>query len=430
VPRLPAATPTPAALLGWLSFMLLGWSSMLVPSLIRSVRETFGQSDAGIGVYYLVFAVAYTAGSLGGGVLTERVGRRAVLTASGALLGAGVLGLGLAPSWSLFLPAGLVVGLGLGGIDGGVNGLFLDLFRTARGRALNLLHLFFSLGALSAPLAVGALVSAGVAWQAVVVASGLAALPVAVLFAVVRMPDGRHHGQARVDADPAAGIDGSARLTSKGEAVRFSWIPAGLRPTPGRLPIPLLLLGVAIASYVAAEVGVSNWLVRFLEPAPLPVATTALSLLWGGMTLGRLVAVRFADRFDHLHVAVASAVAMAVALAGAILVPSLPLSIALFAIAGFASGPVYPMIIALGGDRYPARSAAVSGFLSGTAITGSIVYPPIMGFMSVSVGLTVAMLGNVLLALATAWALLVVGRGRAAARRRRIVSLQEPPPAS
>jgi fucose permease len=101
---------------------------------------------------------------------------------------------------------------------------------------------------------------------------------------------------------------------------------------------------------------------------------------------------------------------MSIALIGAILIPSSTVSIALFALAGFATGPVYPMIMAVGGDRYPERSAAVSGLLSGAAVTGSIIYPPIMGFLSVTVGLTVAMLGTVVLGLACAGALVLVGR--------------------
>ena len=73
------------------------------------------------------------------------------------------------------------------------------------------------------------------------------------------------------------------------------------------------------------------------------------------------------------------------------------------------------MIIAIGGERYRDRSAAVSGFLGGTAVTGSIIYPPVMGLLSVTVGLTVAMLGNAVLAVACAGALVLAGRS---ARRR------------
>ena len=119
---------------------------------------------------------------------------------------------------------------------------------------------------------------------------------------------------------------------------------------------------------------------------------------------------RFADRFDHVLFAATSSAAMSVALVGAILVPSLPASIALFALAGVATGPVFPMIIVIGGDRYPDRTSAVSGLLTGSAVVGSIIYPPVMGFLSVTVGLTVAMLGAALLGFAAAGSLLLVGR--------------------
>lgn len=376
-----------AGVLGCVAFLLIGWSSLLVPSLIRSIRETFGQTDAGIGLYYFVYAVAYAVGSFGGGLAVERLGRRVVLSIAAALLALGLLGLGSAPAWVVFLLAGVPVGLGAGAIDGGGNGLFLDLFRSGRGRALNALHVFFSLGALGAPFVVGVLVSAGVPWPSVLVATAVAAVPVAVLFAVVPMPAGRR-GAHR-------GPDGAGASADR---------PAG------RLAVPLLLLAFAIGCYVASEAGVSSWLVRFLDRAPIEVATGALSLLWGGLTVGRLVGARLADRFDHLRFTVVCTAAMSASLLAAIVVPSLPLSIALFALSGFASGPIFPMIMALAGERYQDRSAAVSGFLAGCAVAGSVVYPPIMGFLSVSVGLTVAMLGNVALGLGCLAALVLVGR--------------------
>jgi fucose permease len=279
-------------------------------------------------------------------------------------------------------------GLGGGAIDGGGNGLILDLYRSGRGRALNLLHLFFSVGALSAPVVTGRLVEGGVPWETVLIGSGIAALVIAALFAVVPMPHGR---RARTGA--AVPADEGGRT-------------AGLASLGG----PLILLAIAISCYVAAEVGVSNWLVRFLEPAPLSTATLALSLFWAGLALGRLVAARLADRFDHVAFAMTAAGATAVVLVAAIMVPSLPVSIALFGLTGFVTGPIFPMIIAIGGDRYPERSAAVSGTLTGAAVIGSIIYPPVMGFLSVTVGLTVAMLGSAVLCLAAVGALALVGR--------------------
>ena len=394
----PVARRLPAGVVGCITLLMIGWTGLLIPSLIRSVKISFEVDDAGIGLVYLGYAVAYAIGSFGGGPLTERFGRPLVLGGAALLHGVGIASLGLAPSWTLFLVAAIPAGFGAGCLDGGSNGLVLDLYREGRGRAMNLLHLFFSLGALSAPLIVGLAVESGVPWQTVMLASGLALGPLAVAYVVVPMPSGRRR------RDPtAAAAEAAVPMTT-----------ADRRPL---LAGPLLLLGLAIAAYVAAEVGVSNWLVRFLEPAPLTTATLALSMYWAGIAVGRLVSSVIADRFDHLRFTAISAVAMAVTIGGAVLVPSLPVSILLFLLAGIASGPIFPMIVALGGERYPERSAAVGGSLTGMAVFGSTLYPPAIGFLSVTVGLTAAMFGNAVLALASAAALVAFGRVAAGRRQ-------------
>jgi fucose permease len=289
------------------------------------------------------------------------------------------------PTWGLFLAVAIPFGFGSGAIDGGMNGLVLDLYPESRGRALNLLHLFFSLGALASPLVVGRLVEAGAAWQMIILGTSLAAIPIAVLLAVVPLPSGRH-------AHP----DGASR-------VRVG------------LSLPMIALAVAIACYVASEVGVSNWLVRFLETASIGLATSALALFWACLALGRIVSAVLGDRFDHARFAATASLVAAIALVAAVLVPSLPASIALFGVVGFAFGPIYPLIMAVAGDLYPARSAAVSGFLSGSAVIGAILYPPLMGFISVEAGLSVAMIGAAILALACAAVLFAVGRRSARA---------------
>jgi fucose permease len=377
--------PRAAGVLACAGLLLIGWAGLLVPSLIREIERDFVQTDAGLGIFYLINAVAYATGSFGGGMLTERFGRRRVLMLATALLGLGVAMLGIVPIWILMLIAAVPAGFGAGAIDGGVNGLVLDLFPRTRGRALNTLHLFYGIGALSSPLAVGRLVEAGVPWQALVLGTAVVTVPIAMLWAVIRLPHGRY------------------------KAVTVE----GVR-SPGRLALrwPLIALEIAIACYVASEVGVSSWLIRFLEEAPLALATTSLSLYWAGLAVGRLVSARFSDRFDHLRLATLSVLVAGLATIAAVLVPSLEASIALFAIVGFASGPVFPLIIAIGGERHPNRSAAVSGFLTSAAVVGGVIYPPVMGFVSVSVGLPAAMMGTAILALASAGALVLAGRPR------------------
>ena len=292
------------------------------------------------------------------------------------------MGLATVPTWGLFLVAAIPFGLGGGAIDGGTNGLVLDLYPTSRGRALNLLHLFFSLGALASPLVVGRLVEAGVPWQGV----------------HPRHRGGLVAGGGPARAGPICRRAGTRDSTGPRVRVGLAW--------------PIIALAVAIACYVGSEIGVSNWLVRFLESATLGLATSALALFWGCLALGRLASARWSDRFDHARFAAIAALASAAALVAAAIVPSLPASIVLFGVVGFAFGPVYPLIMAVGGDLYPTRSAAVSGFLSGFAVIGAILYPPVMGFVSVGIGLGAAMIGAAVLVFVCGIVLLLVARTR------------------
>jgi OFA family oxalate/formate antiporter-like MFS transporter len=379
VEHLPGGDPGGVTALGYASFILVGWGALLVPSMVPAIERDFVQPDAGVGVLYLVSALLFVIGSLASGYLMERLGRGLVLPAAVFAMSAG-LGLeSVAPTWAVFVIGAGIGGLGSGAVEVGMNGLFLDRFHENRGQALSRLHLCFSLGALAAPLAVGALVGVGVTWR----------LPFAVTSAIVLAVGLRL-------ATRDLGVPHVATATLSGRA-----------PGGRRVPLPLVFLALAIASYVASESGVSSWLVRFLDAAPVGVATLALSLFWAGLAIGRLVASRVADRFAPISIATACGLAAGAALVAAVVVPWIAASIALFAVAGVVLGPIYPMIVASAGALYPARANAVSGVITAAAVTGSVVYPPVMGFISNGVGLGVGMAGAGLLALACAGALVV-----------------------
>jgi len=391
----PATTPiapAPSRDVTWtglFTFLLLGWSVLLVPSSIREVEATFGQSDGGMGLAYLLNNLLYITGTLSVGWVAGRLLRAPVLAAGPGLIALGLAIIAIAPAWGVFLAGFLVLGLGGGLIDSGVNALFMDLYEGRAAGALNRLHLFFALGALASPLAMGLAISNGVAWQAVVAGTAVVAAPVALALATRRVPP-VHAAREEADTVPAMPPGGGGRLRL--------------------LPLPLVALAVAIALYVAAEIGVSSWLVRYLDDAPVAQATLALSLFWAGLALGRLVSSLVADRVGAVRYALVWTSAAGIAILASLLAPTIPLAIACFAVAGFAAGPAYPMIVAIGGVLYPGRSSMVSGVLVSAAMVGSIVYPPLMGVLSEVVGLRAGMFGAGLAMLVSAAAILVAAR--------------------
>ena len=373
--------------IAWGSFVFLGWTSFLVPALLRQLEARFGVDDAAIGVYYFVYSASYASASLAGGLLTERLGRAVVLPGMAAVMGLGLLVTGGAPAWPVFLLAAVPLGAGGGAIDGGLNGLALAISDRARGRALNLLHLFFAAGALTSPAVVGQLVERGLPWERLFVATGVVAFVMAGLLRLTPMPGGlRLPGAKQGAADSSARGDGSA--------------------------LPLALLAVAIGCYVASEVGVSNWIVRFLAAVPVTVATTALSAFWGGLALGRLFGARYSDRFAHTSFAIVASVLMGIAVIAGVVAPTPELAVLAFAASGFAAGPIFPMIVALGGDLFPGRLAATTGTLTAAAVVGGTIYPPSIGLMSVGLGLAAGLLGAAVLSFVCGGAILFAARTR------------------
>ncbi len=377
-----------AGLVAWAAYLLVGWRALLVPSLIRLVAPAFGQDDAGMGTYYLVTALAYGIGALLGGRFIRRFGARVILPAAALLMAAGLIVQGSTDAWLVFALCGILVGIGASSADVGIQALFLDLFPHVRGRALNLLHVAYGAGALAAPVLLAVLVSVGVPWQWLMTGSGIA-----VGIAAVGMG-------LTIPANPAAVLPASDDAA----------VEAAVRTR--RLPLFLLVMAVSIACYVAAEGGISDWLVRYLAALPIAQASLALTLFWGGITVGRLVFARVGNRLDAQRSASVLAAAGGVVLAIAILVPVSAVTPLLFGVVGLAFGPIFPLMVVAAGARMPGESATVTGTLVFSAVIGAVAYPPAIGFMSEVVGLQAAMFGTALLVVAcgaAAWAARRVG---------------------
>jgi fucose permease len=83
------------------------------------------------------------------------------------------------------------------------------------------------------------------------------------------------------------------------------------------------------------------------------------------------------------------------------------------AVTGFASGPIFPVIVALGGDLFPDRLSRTTGILTGAAVVGGTLYPPLIGLLSGRFGIGFGLLGAALLSFLCAIAIVGAARRRA-----------------
>ncbi|MDQ2682889.1 MAG: MFS transporter [Chloroflexota bacterium] len=358
--------------LGYGAYGLLGWSSVLLPSLIVPIQDAFGRGDSAFGLVYFFGALLYGLGALGGGFLTERLGPRIVLTGAFVLLAASMLGGGALTIWVLFAATVSIGKAANGAIDAGFGALFLQAFAERRGSALSLLHLCYSVGALLAPLLIGIALTIGVHWR--------------VVF----------------------GVTLAASLVALAGIRRLSWTePAPDLPNvaaePGEITAaerslrPFVFLALAMGLYEAQVVGITAWIVRYLEDAGIGIATAALSAFWVGVCISRFLAPWLTARTTSTRLGLTMLTGTTILFTLALLSSWSPLTLGLLVIAGFLSGPIYPLLIAIGGDLYPHRLGRLSGGMTAAATIGALSYPPLIGVISTEWSLRAGLIGAALL---------------------------------
>ena len=374
--RISRTPPRSVTALGYAAFFMLGWSSVLVPTLVDSIETAFSRTDSGIAAVYLVGAAVYATGAVIGGLIAERVGPRAVLSGAIALLGAGLIAQAWPPVWPLFLVAIGVGKSGGGAIEEGVQGLVLQIRTDVTGGALNLLHLFFGLGSLSGPLAATFSIHAGLSWNALFAIVGAMFFTLAI--AIATMPG----------FPPAQRLEKEANRDAPDLSAE-----ASLRP--------FVWVALAMGLYEAAALGTTSWMVRFFAGSSVELGAGALSLFWAGVSLSR-IAAQWTTRLLAPHLFTITCVALMLAsILGAVLVPWPIVSVAFFGVTELVVGPIYPMMMAIGGELYPTRSARISGGLSASATIGAIIYPPLVGFAAAGAGIRIGFVGAAALGIPT-----------------------------
>ena len=368
-----------AACLGMLVFgIVLTTLGAVLPSLI----ERFGLQKEAAAALFLLLSFGILSGSLVFGPIVDRYGYKAILLAAAALIVAGIEAIALAPSLGALRIGILVIGFGGGVINGAASALVADISAEGRSASLSLLGIFFGIGAVGVPFALGML-------------SGLAPAPtiLAAVGSVVLVPF------VFIATTP---------FPRPKQAQGFP-VAAGARLL--RDPF-ILLTGIMLFLASGMEITVGGWTATFFKEE-LGVtderALVFLSLYWLGMMLARLAlgtVLRDVPPSRALASCITIGLAGSALLLGARSVPGAALGVLLLG-AGFAA--TFPVILSYVGDRYAALSGTAFSVVLVMALTGGMVLPFLTGVLGGAYGLRSSFLivPGALLVLAVLLAILV-----------------------
>lgn len=351
----PARTKSAQTALYFASFVALG---LTTASLGPTLMGLAAQTNVGLGAASLIIvarSLGYPLGSLLCGKLFDRAPGHRVLAAMLLMLALTAALVPFAPALWLLLTVSLVMGLAEGGVDVSGNTLLVWTRSGNAGYYLNVLHFFFGVGALLAPLL--AAQSYARSQDVRLAYWAIAALILPLAWWTQRVPGPTARG---------------AQTTGASLVPRHTFT----------------LIVLFFFFYAGVEFSFGAWIYTYAIAVNLGTATTAAyltSAFWGAFTLGRLLAIPLAARFRPRAI-------LCTDLAGALLCLGLllwsPSATALWGGTiglGLFLASVFPTIFAFAERRMAITGRVTSRFIVGASL-GCKVFPLLIGQLFTSAG--------------------------------------------
>lgn len=367
-----------------LGLLIFGITLTTLGAVLPGVIDQFGIEKSDAGALFLLLTAGILGGSLVFGPTVDRYGYKWLLLGAMALVATGLEGIAFAPSLWLLRTSIVLIGFGGGVINGAANALVADISAGERGANLNLLGVFFGVGAMGVPLGLALL---GGRFTHAALIAGVGALVVVSLAFIV------------VATFPAPKQPQGFPLAAAGGLVRD--------------PV-LLLMGFMLFLQSGLEITVGGWTSTFVAEELVVGGRGALfllSLYWMGMMLARVAVgyiLRRAPPFPVLYACLVIALSGAAMLLTTRSVPVAAVGVFLLG-AGFAA--MFPTVLGFIGDRYATLSGTAFSIAIVMALTGGMVLPYAAGIVGGSFGMRASFLIVPLALLLLAALLRILPRG-------------------
>ncbi|MFE5186591.1 MFS transporter [Streptomyces sp. NPDC056628] len=351
---------------------------------IPVVEERVGVSHATLGGLLVLLGLGAFAGMQVAGPLTDRLGARVVVPATGVLCGAALVLPALANDpWTL-AGALLVFGFCNGGLDVSMNAHAVHVEKAYGRPVMSGFHATFSVGGVLAALVAAGATAAGAGPVVTLAGVGAVSIVIALASARVLMPAG-----------PAAGETGA------GEAARESSPAAGRRSTAGRV----WLLAVLALMVMLCEGAANDWSALHLKDV-LGASTSTAAFAYGtfaaAMTTGRLLADRLGARFGSMAILRHGAAVAAVGITLVAFGPWLWTAFTGWALFGLGLSGCVPQLFSAAGHADPAAAGANVSRVAGLGYVGMLAGPAVIGWLTHLVALNHAFVVLTLLCVTTA----------------------------
>ena len=331
--------------------LLIGGNAGALPSL----REKLAISDTQVAVVLFCGGLAGILSMQVGGRLADAIGARTVALSALPVLIAAAVTIALAPGFGVAVLGLVLLGLGNGAMDVGMNALGVQVEAARRRPVMSSFHAWFSIGGFVGAAAVLLMARVlGIEGGGIVTPLMLSLAGLAVLVLVVLI-----------------------RITPQSAVVEHT--VDGVR---ARIPRAAWVLGLMALAFGLSEGTAVDWsAIHVTDVARVDPTTGALGLIAVNafMVVIRLLGDRLVSRFGRRAVVRFGGACAALGYLAVTLVDGLPLLVAGWCLVGFGVGMIAPQVYAVAGHLGGGRVLAVvvtfgyAAFLMGPAVIGFLV---------------------------------------------------------
>ena len=354
-----------------LVMFLYGISMVMIGTLLPEFINQFSLSMSKGGSVITLQSIGGLATVFGGIALADRVPKATVIIISFLVLGILRFLTGTSGSYMALLIVFFFSGMALRLLDTMLNAFIGNIHQRRRGFHMNILHLFFSLGAFVGPALAISLLNLGTGWRDIYFMTGLVYLCVGIpgLFLMRR--------------------DTVVRSTDRKHPVKSG----GTRHV---IKLEMVLLGLSLLLYAVHQSGITAWLPHYMSTelnANLNVSSYALSIYWIGIILSRLIASRISIKIKPSILVTVGTIITGIYLTFILLLNrNAVFTIGILGIAGAMTGAVIPLSMAIAHDWHPDRTGSSTAYLTLFLLAGHLLSPGLIGFVGDAKGLAGAML--------------------------------------
>ena len=347
---------------------------LLIGPIVPSLMATFGVGEATTGLLLGVGSLGFLAGPLIAGAIIDQSSVRSALIIGFAVEVVFLLLFGLSGVFVVAVVANVFLRLGAGFIETG--GSYLPTLIPGPGRAhvrMNLVHAFFSVGAFIGPFLVGLYLEASGQWRPVFFFA-MAPTALLVLWTIrVRIPRSRDGAGAFNNPGSATSLKAQLIIVLRSRAALFG--------------------ALALLFYVGAEVGISSWIVYYLQEVlgfDTVKSAGGLSILWVFIMAGRYLNSLLGRTVSAKALVCASGFGGFVGVIVFLFVDDLPSAYILLAWIGLCLSGVFPNVMAELNNRDPRRAGMVTAVMIMGAALGAGIFQWLVGLIAELVNLKVA----------------------------------------